>query len=450
MGDTAWDRKAGRVIEIPGDEATLAIGLARGDYDSSGVLRGRYMCRACCQDLILRAIKPGAKQVPHFRHESSRECPASAERQREIALDDQVVIDLRDRLLHAWPGATVCLNLPEDPGRQEPGRVSPGWMPPAIVVSGPDGPVVIERPRKLPDPEAVQRRLLAVHARYGSGARHVWFLAKDPLQFAKCGKIRVAPRDRGRDDHVTVAPTEQQLAIIAAGGGVYWLDGQQVLVPYGVHDFIHAPRDKEDWNFTDWRRGHWHTDWRISHPLPAPDATRWGLAPLSLHQMTSTKASFSLNEARDLMQRLEDVQRARWRRRRADARELYATNNPLPTPAVVDAPGQLTPPAPPEQQDAVPEPPAASDPAGGQVPDESSDQSDSPGASAAPPDRTGSAPMSEPPSPPPVPPSAPPAAPPPSAVPAPPPYPPTTPPAPLPEQRPRGLRGMLRRLLGSW
>ncbi|MFD8715238.1 hypothetical protein ACFV07_32935, partial [Streptomyces anulatus] len=36
---------------------------------------------------------------------------------------------------------------------------------------------------------------------------------------------------------------------------------------------------------------------RISHPLPAPDTTRWGLVPLSLHQMTGTKATFSLREA---------------------------------------------------------------------------------------------------------------------------------------------------------
>ncbi|WP_367139001.1 MULTISPECIES: hypothetical protein [Streptomyces] len=199
------------------------------------------------------------------------------------------------------------------------------------------------------------------------------------------------PRGREAEVHATVAPTEQQLAIIAARGGVYWLDGQQVLVPYGVHDFTHTPRAEEDRNFTDWRRGHWHKDWRISHPLLAPDATRWGLAPLSLHQMTSTKASFSLNEARDLMQRLEDVQHARWRRRRADARELYATNNPPPAPAAVletpDA-GQLIPPAPPEQQDAVPEPPAAPDQTGGQAPNEPSDQADSPMASPAPLDCT--------------------------------------------------------------
>lgn len=64
----------------------------------------------------------------------------------------------------------------------------------------------------------------------------------------------------------------------------------------------------------------------------APDATRWGLVPLSLHQLTGTKATFSLREAHEVMQGLEDVQRARWRRRRADARELHASRHTRPTP----------------------------------------------------------------------------------------------------------------------
>lgn len=85
------------------------------------------------------------------------------------------------------------------------------------------------------------------------------------------------------------------------------------------------------WDFGGWRRD-WPNDWRISHPVPAADATRWGLVPLSLHQMTSTKAAFSLREAREVMQRLEDVERARWRRRRADARELHASRHAPPPP----------------------------------------------------------------------------------------------------------------------
>ncbi|MGC5533667.1 hypothetical protein [Streptomyces sp. SR-10] len=80
------------------------------------------------------------------------------------------------------------------------------------------------------------------------------------------------------------------------------------------------------------RRGRsWPKDWRISHPLPAPGATRWGLVLLSLYQLTGgTKATFSQREAREAMKAAEDVQRARRRRRRADARELHASRQPTP------------------------------------------------------------------------------------------------------------------------
>ncbi|MFE7805873.1 competence protein CoiA family protein [Streptomyces sp. NPDC057430] len=333
MGDSAWDRKTRRLVEVPGGAAGLEPGLARGRYDGSSDLLGRYVCRACTQDLILRGAKPGSKKLPHFSHQNSQGCPASAERRRRIELDDQVVIDLRDRLIRAWPDATVTLELPHAPG-----ETPVAGMPPAIVICGPQGTVVVERPPSLPGPEQLGTRLRAVRARYGAGASHVWFLAKDPLQFARCGKLNVAPRGRDRAVHVTIAPTEQQLAIVAAGGGVYWLDGQQVLIPYGVHDFAHEPGQKEDWGFTDWRRS-WRNDWFISHPLPARDASRWGLVPSSLHQLTSAKATFDLAEARDLMQRLEDVQRARWRRRRADAAELYASRH---APANLVAPTDIT------------------------------------------------------------------------------------------------------------
>lgn len=80
----------------------------------------------------------------------------------------------------------------------------------------------------LPGPYRVRGRLRAGRAGYDSGALHVWFLAKNPLQFARCGQLHVAPRRRGRGVHVTVAPTGEQLATVAAGGGVYWLDGEQV------------------------------------------------------------------------------------------------------------------------------------------------------------------------------------------------------------------------------
>lgn len=278
------------------------------------------MCRACRQDLILRAVHPSAKQAPHFRHQNSQDCPATAARRRQVERDDQVVIELRDQLVQAWPGVPITLELPFE---QEDSTQASG-LPPAIVVHGQAGTVVVERPRTVPAPEQVRARISAVRAQHGQRVRHVWFLAKDPGQFARCGTLRVAPRGRPRADHITVAPTEQQLAIAAGGGGVYWLDGRQVLVPYGVHDFTHERRDGEAWDFPDWRRG-WRRDWRISQPYPAPEATRWGLVPTSLHQLTATKATFDLAEVHEVMQRLEQVQQARWRRRRSDARELYSS-----------------------------------------------------------------------------------------------------------------------------
>ncbi|MER6774981.1 hypothetical protein ABT389_35245, partial [Streptomyces bacillaris] len=235
------------------------------------------MCRACGQDLIARALGPAAKQQPHFRHESGSECPASRRRRERARDDDQVVIDLRDALVRAWPGIPVDLVLVHtpDPEDGDGGPQTPVPQPPAIVVCGPEGTVVVERVRALPGPDRVKARSRAVRAQFGPGAAHVWFLAKDPLQFARRGTLQVRPRGLGGADHATVAPTEEQLAVIAAGGGVYWLDGQQVLIPYGVHDFVHTPREGEAWDFNDWRRD-WPNDWRISHPVPAPTATRWG------------------------------------------------------------------------------------------------------------------------------------------------------------------------------
>ncbi|MFI5905413.1 hypothetical protein [Streptomyces cyaneofuscatus] len=332
MSDRVWDRKTQQLIESLNERAGLETGLARGPYGIAGQICGRYACRACGQDLIARALSPTAKQQPHFSHTSSDKCPASREQRDKAYLDDQVVIELRDALVRAWPGVPVDLVLVRAP---EPGdgrtQTALGQRP-AIVVCGPERTVVIERVRTLPGADRVRTRTRAVHAQFGPGAAHVWFLAKDPLQFARCGTLQVRPRGRDKAAHATVAPTEEQLAVIAVGGGVYWLDGQQVLVPYGVHDFVHAPQDGEDWAFPDWRRKVWPNDWRISHPVPAEDATRWGLVPLSLHQMTGTKASFSLREAREVMQRLEDVQRARWRRRRADARDLHASRQAPPAP----------------------------------------------------------------------------------------------------------------------
>lgn len=90
------------------------------------------MCRACRQDLVLRAVHPSAKQAPHFRHQNSQDCPATAARRRQVERDDQVVIELRDQLVKAWPGVPIMLELPFEQGDS----TQASGLPPAIVVRG--------------------------------------------------------------------------------------------------------------------------------------------------------------------------------------------------------------------------------------------------------------------------------------------------------------------------
>lgn len=339
MGDRAWDRLTSRLIEMPGPTAGLVAGLARGAYDDTGALRGRYMCRACRQDLILRAIDAGSKQQPHFRHKNNDDhddgCRADPERRRRIDHDDQAVLELRDALIRVLPGAAVAVEIPHT-ATQGADRI--GDSLPAIVVRSENDAriVVVERPRSLPGTDAVHARADAVRRHYGDGTVHLWFLTTDPREFVRDRPLEVKPRGRDATTHMTVVPTDRQRAVVESGGGVYWLDGAVLLVPYGVHDFTHAPRDGEDWNFTDWRKDkQWHRDWRISHPLPARDADRWGLVPTTLHRLTNDTRTFDPTGVHDLMQRLADVEHARWRRRRNDARQLHTerhTAPPAPTP----------------------------------------------------------------------------------------------------------------------
>ncbi|WP_228183976.1 hypothetical protein [Streptomyces anulatus] len=389
MSDRAWDRKTQQLIERLHKGAELETGLARGPYGIGGAICGRYECRYCGQDLVARNLSPTSPRRAHFSHQSSEECPASRGRRSRTDLEDQLVVDLRDALVRAWPGVPVDVVLVRDPEAGDEGASAASGQPPAIVVRGTEQTLVVEHVPTLPGVDRIRARQRAVRARFGPGAAHVWFLAKDPMQFARCGTLQVKPRGLDKAVHTTIAPTAEQLAVIAASGGVYWLDGQQVHVPYGVHDFVHTPEKGEDWNFRDWRRD-WHKDWRISHPLPAPDATRWGLVPLSLHQLTRTKATFSLREAHEVMQGLEDVQRARWRRRRADARELHTSRQARPAPPPpTPAPSPPRPAVPQARNDAPkaaqrekPSPPPA--PAGADVPDAGTQAPAPPTASAQP------------------------------------------------------------------
>ncbi|MFI9311502.1 hypothetical protein [Streptomyces triculaminicus] len=443
MGKCAWDLVTDHLIWVEDGIAGLPGGLADD----------RYACLACWEPVMLTGYKLDAKVSPYFRHKNGADC-ADPKREQQVDAEIEVVIQLRD-WVRAIPGFTGTVDIL---GEEKGGRTG---LPPVVIARCGDTAVAIERPGdRLPDPETVRRRVRAVREQHGV-ERHVWFLKKDRDQFGQFGTHTV--RLGGKDTvHDTLAPNEQQQAIISAGGHVYWLDGKLVLVPYGIHRFRHSVRAGEDWtNWPRWRDP--QDDWRISKPTPSPNADYWGLVPIPLTSMTRTRAVFHPAQAHQVMDELYAGQERRYRWRRNHAQELHATRNAPTTPAAdaeaADA-GQLIPPALPEQQGAVPEPPAAPAAPGqtdGQVPNIPSAPSDSPIVSPAPPDDRGSAPTPEPSLSPPAPPSPlpstppadPPTVPPPPAVPAPPPYPPATPPAPLAEQRPRGLRSVLRRLLGG-
>lgn len=329
------------------------VDLSRGTTGlEPGEAGGRYVCRACQENLMLRSVRPGAVNRPHFSHRRGTDCSAAPAVRKQLELDDRIVIEFQQRITRAWPGAHCVLEFPG--GLDEGGAEGPlGVLPPAVVVrSGPDGRdvSVVERPRRPVDIGEVQERIRTVQARYGAGARHVWFWAADAASAGRLADLQVAPQGRGGPlvDHMTIAPTEQQLAVVAAGGGVYFLDGAKVLIPYGVHDFTHEPKPGEDWNFTGGRRN-WRHDWWISHPVPAPDATRWGLAPTTFDELTRTRGVFTLTAARDLMRTLERVQTGRWNARQRAAAALYQNRHQPPLPAQL-APASIP----------LPEPPAPS------------------------------------------------------------------------------------------
>ncbi|MFI0872647.1 hypothetical protein [Streptomyces californicus] len=324
MGASAWDTETKQPIYADQGGGRLPIGLAGG----------RYLCRACTEPLILRGARPEAKVTPHFAHQGGGQC-RKAEREAQIDADDQVIIQLSHQI-RALPGITGCaLAAPGDDPHQ------PIGLPSAVVAQCGDITLVIERPGTLPGPQAVHRRIIAVREHH-PGAAHVWFLRRDPGQFGQLPSHMV--RLGGRDvEHQRVAPTEQQLAILDAGGHVYWLDGKLVLVPYGYHAFRHPARRGQDW--TTWSKWPRHKDprddWRISKPRPASTADCWGLVPIALSSLTRTRAAFQPADAHKIMNELYAAQEGRYRWRDRRAREVYAERHATPpaaTPPAVSTP----------------------------------------------------------------------------------------------------------------
>ncbi|MFF9076056.1 hypothetical protein ACF1A9_27770 [Streptomyces sp. NPDC014872] len=325
MGRSAWDKEAKKVVWADDDIKGLPPGLAGG----------RYRCRACREWLILKGTKTDSKVQPHFAHRGGEGCSRPEE---EALLDaaDEVVIRLREQI-RALAGIAHCTTT--SPG-EDP--TDPSGMPPAVIAQCGTTTVVFEAPTQaLPGTEAIRRRIRAVRDEH-AGAQHVWFLKRDLSQFNQLDPHPVWLR--GKDVvHEQVAPNEQQEAILAAGGHVYWLDGKAVLVPYGIRRFRHPVQSGQDW--TNWPR--WRSDpredWRISKPRPAPDADTWGLVPIAFASLTRTRGTFRPADAHHVMDELYTVQESRFNWRNQRAREVYAAVH-APPPAVSEA--EPAPPAP--------------------------------------------------------------------------------------------------------
>lgn len=328
----ARDTVTGQLVTLTADPASADL-LAPGPVSS-----GRYRCMSCGQPVGLsRRSGSHSAYAPRFSHASAEAgsdgCPARTGVQQEVEGGLQVVIDLRDRLAKAWPGTQTLIECPEP---QPPGEPAP----PAVIVATAGGQVmVIECAHGPLDTPGVQRRLGAVRARYGTQAAHVWFFAEDEHHFRQGGLKDKAVRPAGASEsvrHMRVRPTEQQLQIVEAGGAVYWVNGGTVYIPYGGHEFVHEPRNGEDWGGDVARRRH---DWKISHPQPFPGAQWWGLVPIGLSTLRGGRAGFHPAEAHEVMERLERSQGARWGAARKLARERHQElHRPLPPPAPAPAP----------------------------------------------------------------------------------------------------------------
>ncbi|MFD7899051.1 competence protein CoiA family protein [Streptomyces sp. NPDC059743] len=335
MSTSAWDTQHRKVLWITDGVQGLPTGLAAG----------RYECRACGESLILRGARAGSKVAPHFAHRSGEGC-SKPEREAQIDADDEVVIRLRETI-RALPGVTDCTIT-------SPGEAAdhPSGFPPALLARCGAETVIIEAPTAAPDVEAVRRRIRAVREHHG-GAMHVWFLRQDPAQFGQL-RPRFVRLHGETQQHEQVAPTAQQLTIIEAGGHVYWLDGKKVLVPYGVHEFLHPVKPEQDWQNWEgrqWKRADPRADWRISKPLPAPTADSWGLVPISLSSLTRTRAAFRPADAYAVMDDLYATQQGRFRWRNQHAGDTYAQRHTPPARPATE------PPPPRSVEEPRPEPP---------------------------------------------------------------------------------------------
>ncbi|MCX5055070.1 hypothetical protein [Streptomyces sp. NBC_00474] len=337
MSELAIDTgDGGRVIDLR-REPDAADRLPRGKAG------GRYRCCACGTHLIFTGpATPGSGFTPRFRHDGSApgadRCGAPAPHQADVQADLTVILDLRDQLVHALPGATICLQI-------DPQLAGQRWeLPPALIVRRGDDVVIIERPRRLLAKAAVDTRLKSVRTQHGEGTTHWWFFDRDDaLHYDPAGTLKVRPHGKP-DTHHKVRPTPVQRQIIQAGAAVCWITKDTVLIPYGGHPGTYPVRAGEDWSG---EMASWSKDWKISHPYPADGAAWWGLVPLHLLTL-GQRTGFRPAAAFQLMTALESAQHGREAHRRRLAREhaqrqtdQHVTVAPAPLP--LEAPADSTP-----------------------------------------------------------------------------------------------------------
>lgn len=321
-----------------------------------GKAGGRYQCCACGMALIFSGPStPHSGFTPRFRHDGTDpgtdRCGAPAAHQADVQANLTVILDLRDQLVHALPGATICLQI-------DPQLAGKRWeLPPALVIRHGDQVVVIERPRRPLTQTVADTRLRHVRTTYGEQTTHWWFFDRDDAQqYVTAGTVKVRPNGKP-DTHHKVRPTLVQRQLIQAGGAVCWIAKDTVLIPYGGHPGTYPVLEGEDWSG---EMASWAKDWKISHPYPADAAAWWGLVPLPLLAL-GQHTGFRPAPAFQLMSALEKAQHGREAHRRRLAREhtqrqAAQQHTVVPDQLPTEAPTAQAPPS-------SPTPPAALPPA---------------------------------------------------------------------------------------
>ncbi|WP_371591115.1 hypothetical protein [Streptomyces sp. NBC_00470] len=280
MSELALDTSDGRIIDLR-REPDAATRLPRGKAGS------RYRCCACGKALIFSGpATPQSGFTPRFRHDGTApgadRCGAPAAHQADVQTDLTVILDLRDRLVHALPGASVDMQIDAHLAGQR-------WdLPPAIVIRRDDQVLVVERPRRPLTKATAEARRQHVRTAYGDQTAHWWFFDRDDAQqYVSAGTVRVRPHGKP-DTHHKVRPTAVQRQLVQTGGAVCWITADTVLIPYGGHPGTYPALEGEDWSgeMTSWAK-----DWKISHPHPADGAAWWGLIPLPFSPSASRPVS---------------------------------------------------------------------------------------------------------------------------------------------------------------